>query len=89
MKEPGAIERNRPEFCRSLRITPAIWPPIGSPWKSTIAIGTGSKLGRVMSMVSCAVRRRRRHGASAAAHSIVRRCRGSIMSNLFFWGQSL
>src|SRR6266850_921039 len=51
MKALGWIERNRPEFCRSLRTTPAISAPTRSPAKSTIAIGTGSKVGRVMSMV--------------------------------------
>ena len=54
MKALGGIDRNRPEFCRSLRITPAISAPTLSPLKSTIAIGTGSKLGLVMSMVSWA-----------------------------------
>ena len=52
MNALGAIDLNRPEFCRSLRTTPAISAPTLSPLKSTIAIGTGSKLGLVMSMVS-------------------------------------
>src|SRR5262249_21194610 len=79
MKEPGGIERNRPELCRSLRMTDAICPPTASPWKSTIAIGTGSKLGFVMSIVSWA-RAADDVTAVSATPRIVRR--GSIMSNL-------
>jgi hypothetical protein len=84
MKEPGGIERKRPEFCRSLRTTLAMSAPTRSPAKSTMAIGTGSKVGRVMSIVSWA-----RAGtaaapaASAAPPRIVER-RGSIMSDLLF-----
>src|SRR6266850_2231289 len=83
MKALGWIERNRPEFCRSLRTTPAISAPTRSPAKSTIAIGTGSKVGRVMSMVSCARAGIVGPAASAAPPRIVDR-RGSIMSNLLF-----
>ena len=83
MNEPGGIERNSPEFCRLLRITVAICAPIGSPWKSTIAIGTGSKLGLLMSIVSCARAAGAASTADAAANNTVRRW-GIIMSNLFF-----
>ena len=83
MKALGGIERNRPEFCRSLRITPAISRTDRSPLKSTMAIGTGSKLGLVMSMVSCARGGRRSAGGQRNAAQNRRR-RGSIMSNLVF-----
>ena len=79
MNEAGGIERNRPELCRSLRMTDAICAPTASPWKSTIAIGTGSKLGLVMSIVSWA-RAAEAVAAVSATPRIVRR--GSIMSNL-------
>src|SRR5471030_3332068 len=82
MKEPGAIERNRPEPCRSLRMTVAISAPTASPPKSTMAIGTGSKLGLVMSMVSWACAGIA-DATRAAAHRAVRRCRGIIIWNLF------
>ena len=83
MKELGAIERNRPEFCRSLRITPAMSAPTRSPAKSTIAIGTGSKLGLVMSIVSCARAGAADPAASATPPRIVDR-RENFMANLLF-----
>src|SRR5471032_543103 len=82
MKEPGGIDRNRPELCRSLRMTVAISAPTASPPKSAMAIGIGSKLGLVMSMVSCACAGIA-SAAKAAAHRAVRRCRGIIIWNLF------
>src|SRR3977135_805879 len=83
MKELGEIERNRPEFCRSLRIAPWMWAPTRSPEKSTIAIGTGSKLGLVMSMVSWARAGAADPAASAAPPRIVDR-RENFMANLVF-----
>src|SRR5580692_2823188 len=83
MKELGEIERNRPEFCRSLRITPAMSAPTRSPEKSTIAIGTGSKFGLVMSMVSCARAGAADPAASATLPRIVDR-RENFMANLVF-----
>ena len=58
--------------------------PTRSPAKSTIAIGTGSKLGLVMSMVSCARAGAGGRGSECGAAQDRPRRRGSIMSNLFF-----
>ena len=53
-----------------------------------MAIGTGSKLGLVMSMVSCARAGAAAPAASATPPRIVHRL-GSIMSNLLFMSGGL